>query len=141
MSDKDLKIKQFGLTIEFSGDVDYHMKDKFTTLIEDQIADGVADAAAIFEKNLFLAGSHVAEDKLIRNSPHKKPPHDEKLLPIKDGWCVGYIREWNFVDIYHKHGTKYWSEKWHYAEKGECPECHAKLPSEMWTAINLLVEL
>ncbi len=108
--------------------------------IEKQISDKLATFTTKFEKT-FLQGSNVAEDKLIRNSPMKKVPQDEKLLPTKDGWCVGYIREWNFVDIYHKHGTKYWSEKWHYAEKGECPECHAKLPSEMWTAINLLVEL
>lgn len=141
MGDKEVKIKQYGLTVEFSSDVKYHLRDEFTKAIEKQIADGVANVAEQFEKNFFLNGSNAAENKLIKSSPMKTAPYDEKLLPEKDGWCVGYIREWNCVDIYHKHGVWPFTRKWHFAEKGTCPECQAELPSEMWTAINLLIEL
>lgn len=138
---EEVKIKQFGLTVEFSSDVKYHLRDEFTKAIEAQIAAGVADAAEQFEKNFFLQGSNPAETELIMHSPFKNVPHDEKLLPTKDGWTVGYVRKWNCVDIYHEHGIWPFNRKWHFAEKGICPECKAELPSEMWTAINLLVEL
>lgn len=141
---KELKIKQFGLTVEFSSDVDYHMAEKFTATLQNQIADRVA-AAAKFEEDFLLQGKNPIEEKLIKNSPLKTAPFDEELLPEKDGWRVGYIRKFNCVDIYHKHGwwsNKWdWTEKWYYAEKGECPRCHAELPSELWTAIKLLVDL
>lgn len=142
---KTVKIKQFGLSVDFSSDVDYHMQDKFTKIIQKQIADGVAAAAEKFEEDFFLQGKNPIEATLIKSSPLKKAPYDEELLPTKDGWRVGYIRKWNCVDIYHKHGwwsNKWdWTEKWYYAEKGTCPRCQATLPSEMWTAINLLIEL
>jgi hypothetical protein len=141
MSDKEIKIKQYGLTVDFSSDVDYHLRDDFAKAIEKQISDGIADAADKFALGLFLHGSNPAENTLIKSSPLKKAPYDEKLLPTQDGWCVGYIREWNCVDIYHKHGFWPFTRKWHFAEKGTCPECQAELPSEMWTAINLLIDL
>ncbi len=135
MSD-EVKIKEYGLTVDFSSDVDYNMKNEMTEIIQHQVTAAIVK----FEKT-FLQGSNAIEDKLRISSPHKQPQYDEELLPTKDGWCVGYIREFNCVDIYHKHGSWPFIRKWHFAWKGECPECHDTLPSEMWTAIHLLVDL
>lgn len=54
---EEVKIKQYGLTVEFSG-LNQHpgVSEVFAKNIEQQIHDGVADAAAKFEEDFFLPG-------------------------------------------------------------------------------------
>ncbi len=55
----EVEIKQYGLTIEFSGDAIYGTSELFEKSIAQQIQAGVADAAAKFEEDFFLPGQTI----------------------------------------------------------------------------------
>lgn len=140
------------------------MKDPFADAIEEAMKAAIKKASEQFEQAFFMENDprarHIRE-RLERSPYGNNGFPDEPLIEQKD-WRVGYFRELNAVDIYHRHG---WGpfKKWHYCvffDKGEslgesriysdiwkgsignhkCAKCEEKVPSEIMTAIQLLIE-
>ena len=158
-------IKQ-GISLTINGKVP-KPGDPFAEGITDAIAEGVRKAAKNLEETFFLGGHPELRHRkeTLEGSPYRKIPKDERLISQED-WQVGYIREFNCVDIYHRHGRGP-CKKWHYCvfcdEKNQplggtriyqhtfkesvgklahrCSKCHKEVPREIMSAIMLLVEL
>lgn len=129
------------------------MIDPLEAKVNKAIADAIKKSADNFEKS-FLGYWSIEErhnDNMKKQSPFKDVPIGVDLYE-KEDWRVGMVRlkeGIQMIDFYHKHGI--WPlQKLHYAgcifresdlKRLHCTKCKEPVPSEVVTAVRLLVDI